>query len=231
MADDETRDEDELPRVCRLFPLPGVVLFPHAVLPLHIFEPRYRQMTEDALAAGDKLIVLVQLCDEGSGLGLGDPPIERIACVGRILEHERLSDGRFNLLLLGLKRVRLVREVASEALYRLAEVELLADEASGSKDEAVRADLLARFRDVARGLQALGPDLEALLGSALSLGQLTDLLGHALGLPAETKQALLANTSPHGRALVLADILDAMLPPEPNPIQGSRPYPPPFSSN
>src|SRR3954463_13716392 len=105
MEGDELRD---FSGVCRLFPLPGVVLFPHAVIPLHIFEPRYRQMTEDALD-DDKLVTIVQLIPPGtiySG-ALGTPPVDAVGCLGRIIRHERLSDGRFNLLLLGRKRVRL----------------------------------------------------------------------------------------------------------------------------
>src|SRR3954447_23286620 len=98
--DDDVREFDG---TCRLFPLPGVVLFPHAILPLHVFEPRYRQMTEDALS-GDKLVTIVRLRPAGATLSeppdtLGSPPIERVACVGRILQHERLPDGRFGLLL------------------------------------------------------------------------------------------------------------------------------------
>src|SRR5438270_1015353 len=91
--------------VCRLFPLAGIVLFPHAVLPLHIFEPRYRQMTEDALA-DDKLVTIVQLRSPTSSTAnaLGSPPIEEIGCLGRILQHERLDDGHFNIMLLGRKR-------------------------------------------------------------------------------------------------------------------------------
>src|SRR3954471_24650376 len=115
---------DDFDKVCRLFPLPHVVFFPHAVLPLHIFEPRYRQMTEDALAAGDKLITIVQLRGDQPGPGFGEPAVAAIACLGKILQHQRLPDGRFNFLLLGLARVKLTREVPSEKLYRLAEAEV-----------------------------------------------------------------------------------------------------------
>ena len=93
----------EFRNVCRLFPLAGVVLFPHSVLPLHIFEPRYRQMTADALAS-DNLITIVQprVPDEDSP---DRPPLESVACLGKIVKHERLLDGRFNFLLLGLRPI------------------------------------------------------------------------------------------------------------------------------
>src|ERR1700722_7371434 len=102
---------------CRLFPLPDVGLFPHAVLPLHIFEPRYRQMTEDALAR-DKLVTIVQWRAPFPTEKGAEPALEEIGCLGRILQHERLPDGRFNFLLLGRKRVRLGREIPGDKLYR-----------------------------------------------------------------------------------------------------------------
>ena len=119
---DDDLDLRDFSNVRRLFPLPGVVLFPHAVLPLHIFEPRYRQMTEDALA-GDRLVTIVQLRPAGRVDVAGRRRrSRRSAASGRILQHERLPDGRFNFLLLGRKRVRLIREVPSGKLYRMAEV-------------------------------------------------------------------------------------------------------------
>ena len=92
---------------CRLFPLPNLVLFPHAILPLHIFEPRYRQMTEDALG-DDHLVTIVQVKPIVYGTSWTEPvPIMDVGCLGRIVQHERLAGRRFNFLLLGCKRVRL----------------------------------------------------------------------------------------------------------------------------
>ena len=121
-----------------LFPLPKVVLFPHAVLPLHIFEPRYRQMTEDALA-GDKLVTIVQWRAPVPGHRRSSPRVEEIGCLGRILQHERLPDGRFNFLLLGRKRVRLGREIPADKLYRLAEAEILEDESTDAAADSPAA--------------------------------------------------------------------------------------------
>jgi Lon protease-like protein len=230
MTDD--RPSEAFPSLCRLFPLPRVVLFPHAVIPLHIFEPRYRQMTEDALAEPDPLIVMVQLTEPAGKPGLGDPPIERVACVGRIVEHRRLDDGRFHIMLVGLKRVRLVREVAGDRLYRLAEVEALEDDAPSPDDDRLRLELLASFRDVAARLKPGVPELQNLLESTLSLSLLTDLLAHAMGLPWKTGQALLAETSPVRRAEALVDLLRQSLAAEDQPLpRPARPFPPPFSAN
>src|SRR5262245_54889837 len=133
---------------CRLFPLPDLVLFPHALLPLHIFEPRYRQMTEDALAS-DLLVTMVQIAPAPPGVAWPEPvPIMDIGCLGKIVRHERLEDGRFNFLLLGCKRVRLGREVPSVKLYRIAEAELLDDEEPEPPVESRRRELIGMFREV-----------------------------------------------------------------------------------
>jgi Lon protease-like protein len=236
---DETMDDDldlhHFSNVCRLFPLPGVVLFPHSVLPLHIFEPRYRQMTEDALA-DDKLITIVQLKSPTSPIkgGLGSPQVEEVACLGRIIQHERLADGRFNFLLLGRKRVRLKREISAESkAYRIAEVEVL-DDLYNDQDELLessRSELTTLFRRAFEKHQPVDSDLNALLEKKLPLGVLTDIVAHALGLPAEVKQLLLAEPRVDCRAHSLLEILRQILARNPEGASASKPFPPPFSMN
>src|SRR5687767_7158030 len=92
-----------------LFPLPSVVLFPRAVLPLHIFEDRYRAMTADALA-GDKVVAMALLKAGWEKSYYGRPAIEPVVCVGKILSHEKLPDGKYNFLLQGVQRARVIRE-------------------------------------------------------------------------------------------------------------------------
>src|SRR5687767_5695438 len=102
-----------LPSLIPIFPLPNVVLFPNVFLPLHIFEPRYRQMVGDALA-GERMIGMVLLqpgAEEAFAEGLdGSPPVYEIGCAGLITHVERLNDGRFNIVLRGLERFRIVGE-------------------------------------------------------------------------------------------------------------------------
>ena len=167
---DDDYDLKDFGNVSRLFPLPGVVLFPHAVLPLHIFEPRYRQMTEDALAS-DRLITIVQVRPPGEWMSPTEPALEEYGCLGRIFKHERLPDGRFNFLLLGRKRVRLTREIPTNKLYRLSEVRVIEDLHDDDDDldfdeETSRAELIATFRHVFR--DDLDPDLDALFEPGLS---------------------------------------------------------------
>src|SRR5262245_52740264 len=89
----------------RLFPLPNLVLFPNVAQPLHIFEPRYRQLMADALA-DDRLITMALLRPGWEQDYHKSPPLYPVACVGRIAQEQRLPDGRFNLLLQGLCRAR-----------------------------------------------------------------------------------------------------------------------------
>src|SRR4051812_37931477 len=93
-----------------LFPLPNVVLFPRAILPLHIFEERYKQMTEDALAS--RRLVAMALLKPGweKTYHQKHTPVDPVVCVGYIMQHERLEDGKFNFLLQGQMRARIVRE-------------------------------------------------------------------------------------------------------------------------
>jgi Lon protease-like protein len=211
--------------VGRLFPLPGVVLFPHVVLPLHIFEPRYRQMMEHALA-GDRLLTIVQVRPDAVWDVAGNPALEEVGCLGRIVNHERLPDGRFNLLLLGRKRVRLRRELPCDTLYRQAELEILEDLDQDPQGETLSPSLQEQFRALMASHGPLDRELDALLNGAIPQGMLTDILAHTLALPPALKQQLLAEPAPGRRAAVLAGILGRAQ-------RESRPgtYPPPFSTN
>lgn len=109
-----------------IFPLPGALLFPRMHLPLHIFEPRYRAMVTDSLAR-DRRIGMIQprptLREEP-----GKPvPLFDIGCVGRIAEVEALDDGKFDIVLEGLSRFRVIRELEVTTLFRQVEAELIAD--------------------------------------------------------------------------------------------------------
>src|ERR687888_846338 len=110
----------------RLFPLPNLVLFPHVVQPLHVFEPRYRQMTADALA-GDRLIALALLQPGWEEEYDARPAVHPVACLGRVVADQLLPDGKYNLLLRGVSRLRLIEEVPDGRPYRTARAELLGD--------------------------------------------------------------------------------------------------------
>lgn len=133
-----------------IFPLSGALLFPRMHLPLHIFEPRYRAMISEALAR-DRRIGMIQPRGEGD-----PPPLFDIGCVGRIAEVQAMEDGRFNIVLEGLTRFRIVRELEVATPFRQVEADYSAfDDADDDLVLApvLRADLeqeARRFAD-ARG--------------------------------------------------------------------------------
>ena len=224
MTEDPLRD---FPGVARLFPLPNLVLFPHVVQGLHIFEPRYRQMTADALA-GDQLIAMALLRPDDDEDEPSDPPsIEPVVCVGRIVWHEELADGTYNLQLRGLCRARVVNELDADRLYRTARVELVRDTAPADLALLSRlrrelaAAVLPRFGDEAGPRQ----QLEELFDGDMPLGQVCDVLSYALPLPLDVKQSLLAEAHADRRAAAIADALRV------SAARADRPFPPPFSNN
>jgi len=216
--------------VTRLFPLPNVVLFPLVTLPLHIFEPRYRQMTADALA-GDRLITMILLKPGYEAQYLNQPPLHSVACLGKIIADQLLEDGRYNILLRGVSRVRILSELASDRLYRTARVQLLEDRASACAQTEVIQDKLARH--VASWLASHGPALDQtmkLIKSDLPLGVLSDILGFALPLGVEFKQELLEDQDVDSRLRRLLTFLEANEPPG-GKKSLDQPFPPDFSAN
>lgn len=108
----------DLPDTLAVFPLPGALLLPRSRLPLHIFEPRYLQMLEDALKTPERLIGMVQPCPEhGCNHGL-----QKIGCAGRVTQFSETEDGRYLITLTGVSRFRIVEEVSGFAPYRRCDV-------------------------------------------------------------------------------------------------------------
>jgi len=216
--------------IARLFPLPNVVLFPHLMMPLHIFEPRYRQMTADALA-GDRFIAMVLLQPGRESEYESQPAICPVACLGRIQTDQRLPDGRYNIHLRGLTRVRSLKEVENAKLYRCAKVEILQElPVTPQIDKMLRSKLLEA---VPRWCQDQGPAAEVfpkVIESNLPLGIICDVLGFSLPLSVEFKQELLEELKVSSRAQLLLDHLESNSPPETLPPP-EQPFPPEFSVN
>jgi Lon protease-like protein len=214
--------------LARLFPLPNLVFFPGVIQPLHIFEPRYRLMTADALA-GDRLIALVLIKDEGDQHPGLCPAIESVACLGRIVADQHLEDGRYNLLLRGLSRIRIRREVPDNKPYRKAEVELLRDQRpAGFPGEATLRRHLAE--SLPNWLPAKGQLLDQfkkLIDSDLPLSSLCDICCFALPLECQFKQSLLEQLDVAERTQSLLLHMEAKA----GAIGIDRAFPPDFSSN
>lgn len=210
----------------RLFPLPNLVLFPHVIQGLHIFEPRYRQLMADTVAA-DMVMGLVLLRPGWEKDYDERPPIHPVACFGRVTHYEQLADGRYNLRVKGVSRTRLVEEVPAPKLYRVARAELIAD---------VVPEGLPRLAELRRQLSdavlprfpADGPahhQLRELFEGDTPLAQLCDMLAYALPLPLELKQQLLEEPHVAVRVEVMASALKVRT------AVGERKFPPEFSAN
>lgn len=168
-----------------VFPLPDAVLFPGAVMPLHIFEPRYRAMLRDALAS-NKLIAMAML--EG---GSEEPPrFASIGCVGLITEHHRMADGRSNLLLRGVARVRLT-EVPSGKAYRRARGVILADVPT-SVSAAELTALLSEATAFAGEVAKREGSFRFQLPKGLSPGEIADLCAHHMVAEGAERQRVLS---------------------------------------
>jgi Lon protease-like protein len=148
-----------LPTEIPLFPLPNVVLFPAAQLPLHVFEPRYRAMVADALE-NERLIGMVMLRPGWEPDYEGTPAVYRIGCAGFITHAEQLSDGRYNIMLRGLEKFRIVEERFARdgaQRYRMARIESLKEPPRASSGAA--ADARRRLEQViAKRLQRNADD-------------------------------------------------------------------------
>ena len=185
-----------LPATIPIFPLQDVVLFPNSTTPLHIFEPRYRAMVADALE-GDSVIGMILLQPGHEAEYEGRPPIFAIGCAGVIIAAEELPDGRYNIVLGGLMKFRVLSEDASRP-YRLAEVEALPE----AVEPGDRPLLAERRRELEETLLSISPRAQ-LPPSDLSDEKVVDGLSQVLPLEPAHRQELLEAVGPLERALRL----------------------------
>ncbi len=189
-----------------MFPLPGVFLYPRQLMPLHIFEPRYRRMIEDSLDGPGRLVMSTVVEDERADLA-GSPQVLPVAGLGEIARHEKLDDGRFLVWLFGLTRVR-IQEVDSDTPYRLARFEQLTEtEASPDAVERLRAPLTRAI------LERMDTFLN--LPDDVPIGLLTDLLSQRMEVPQAVLEPIFAETDTARRA-ELALAAHDQHPPAPN---------------
>ncbi|MBN2490892.1 MAG: LON peptidase substrate-binding domain-containing protein [Planctomycetes bacterium] len=199
MSSDPTASELPAPGlVVPLFPLPDLILFPGVLLPLHIFEPRYRQMIQDLLDRSGKLVMGTVLGPHREALA-GAPPVEPMAGIGQVENYQVLPDGRFLVLLRGVARVH-VEEVPSDRLYRKVAVHPAEETplSTPGEEEALGAELAAAI--VAHSKQ------EIELPEGVPVAQLADVLLILLGLPAVTLYRHYANLDVGARARAALEI-------------------------
>jgi len=196
-----------------IFPLPDVVLFPHSVLPLHIFEPRYRQMVRDCLA-GDKRLAMALLRPGWENDYYGRPPVHPIAGAGEIVQHEELPDGRFNILLRGTMRIAITSEVPTDKPYRVTRARPLPDryldadpQALTDRVERLKVFYLRILSEVQKG----EGETAKIFGGIKDPGIIVDRIAGAAIPDAETRQQALEAVDVATRLSIVQDHLVAVL--------------------
>lgn len=194
-----------------VFPLPNVVLFPKALLPLHVFEPRYRLMMEEVLR-GNQSICMALLKPGWERDYYGNPDVYAIGCVGRVLQHRQRSDGRYDLVLHGEYKVA-IEEFERDQPFRVARVRRIEEDAAWLEREEAGGEsrgLLSMFRrSHEKGGTAL--DMAQLLGPHLGAASILNTIAMNLNLdPADKQRLLEMETAELRYRAVFAYLTDAL---------------------
>lgn len=185
-----------------IFPLPGAILFPRSQLPLHIFEPRYREMVRDAIeGAGQIAMIQPHRLDDDN-----QAPLYPVGCVGELVGVEELEDGRFNIVLLGSNRFRLLRESDVDTPYRCADVDI-----DGFCDDEPPPLAIIQRAEVEREARRLGDALRLAVDwaavSRLDDEMLVNAIAQVAPFDIGAKQALLEQSSLADRADLLVQLM------------------------
>jgi Lon protease-like protein len=185
-----------------LFPLPGAILFPRSQIPLHIYEPRYREMVKDSIEGSGQVAMIqpLRLDDDNAA------PLYEVGCVGELVGIEELEDGRFNIVLLGSHRFRLVREAEVDSPYRCADVDIEAFD--DSEPDPLSLGARAEVEREARRLgDAMGLAIDWHAVSRLDDEMLVNAIAQVAPFDVGAKQALLEQPELADRADLLVQLM------------------------
>ena len=205
------RGLEEALRRLPMFPLPGVVLFPQALLPLHVFEERYKKMARDLLSS-HRHLAIAMLESPDDAITLGRPGVRPIMGVGEVVMAHELPDGRFNLVVRGRARVHLNEEIPSEEPYRLISASIRLDLPVANPRELIDADqaLRALVGRLAENIPEGGELLRQVVASQSEPVELADVLAAALVADSHKRQRLLETRDVLRRIEVVAAEIVAM---------------------
>lgn len=198
--------------VLPIFPLPGLTFFPQTLLPLHIFEARYRAMVSDCLAR-DRRLAVAGLKPGYEAAYDGKPAVYAVAGAGEIVRWERLATGRFNILLRGDCRIRIEAELPTDTLYRIVHARVLEDEVPEGADRlAAEAErVTAACLGLLKAHGQASPEVEQALRSATAPGVVADQIASAVIPDPALRQELLETLDVRRRLERLAAALDDLL--------------------
>ena len=205
-----------------LFPLSGFVMFPSNLLPLHIFESRYREMMDHAVQ-GDRLIAMATLVPGYEHEYYSRPPIAPMVCIVRIIEYDRTPAGTYNLKLLGLRRAKVEYEIEPVRSFRRAKLNVMED-ICGNALEALKRSAEQFAIQLRRAIPDVENLIQGYLSGEISLASLTDVLAFHLPLPQNVKLELLAESDVQLRVERLMKVL-------PHPTTHTNRYGAKFSAN
>lgn len=194
----------------RIFPLPSSVLIPGGHLPLHVFEPRYRRLVADALA--DDSVIGIPLLEPGWEAEYErSPPLQPVMGVGIVRAADRMPDGRYNILVEGVLRVRIVEEISTDAPYRIVRAEAIEDRVVPGEESEIQAQVQT-VRQLAMDLAAAlpeqaGPSFAKACIREREAGRLADLAAAAVLIDVRDRQAFLEEADVVRRLRIAADAL------------------------
>jgi hypothetical protein len=195
-----------------VFPLPKLVFFPGTNLPLHIFEQRYRDMVEDALSVGPAVMAVTMLRSAPQADYVGPPPIELVAGAGRIVDHESLPDGRHNIVLSGVARVRLDELPMGDKRYRRARGTVLPDEVDpAGVPESDRLALFACASEIVRIIRREHPDFDLGVSPTDPPSRMADTIADRFISDVALRQRLLETTDVTQRIRVVTDAVGELM--------------------
>jgi Lon protease-like protein len=185
-----------------LFPLPGAILFPRSQLPLHVFEQRYREMVKDVIDGAGQIAMIQPLRFDDDN----QAPLYEIGCVGEVVGVEELDDGRYNIVLLGSNRFRLMKETDVDAPYRCAEVDIEQFD-DGEPDPLASVQRAEVEREARRLGDALGLAVDWAAVAQLDDEMLVNAIAQVAPFDIGAKQALLEQATLGGRADLLVQLM------------------------
>ncbi|KAA1259060.1 Lon protease [Rubripirellula obstinata] len=207
--DDVTRLPEDFDSKVRLFPLPDLVVFPHAMQPLHILEPRYCEMLADSLST-DRLVAMATLTGGIATVPQSGPPVASTVCLGRIVSHAEVESEKHNILLVGIRRAKIVQELDTGRPFRIAEVEVDQDfySPTGANGRLkLKQELLNEFANIIPPTANVQQNLHELMAGQMGLGPITDIISYTLPFDVESKLQLLAQPNVDDRAEALIELL------------------------
>jgi Lon protease-like protein len=185
-----------------LFPLAGAILFPRSQVPLHIFEPRYREMVRDVIDGAGRIAMIQPLRFDDDN----EAPLYGVGCVGEVVGVEELNDGRYNIVLLGSNRFRLIKEAELDAPYRCADVDIETFD-DGEPPPLASVQRAEVEREARRLGDALGLAVDWAAVAQLDDEMLVNSIAQVAPFDVGAKQALLEQATLDGRADLLVQLM------------------------